>query len=108
SGHAAKPATHGHRPARRHGTVDCGGRQMSPNGSTPRRHRKRRTSIRTYLGAADRARLDRWAQARGIGPSTLVRSLVVDGLDHMDVEPTVAPDWRVLLAAPTGTHDRRR
>src|SRR5690349_13899345 len=79
-----------------------------PDDSTRRRRRRRRprTSIRTYLGAADRARLDRWAASRGIGPATLVRAVVVDALDRTTEPP--APDWRPLLDAPTGTHARRR
>ena len=71
-----------------------------------RRRRKRRTSVRVFLGTADRLRLDRAAQGRGLGPSTLARTMLVDALDA--TEPTTSPDWRLLLKQPTGSKTRRR
>ncbi len=69
------------------------------------RRRKRRASIRLYLGVNDRLRVDRWAAARGLGPATLLRAIIVDALDAVS-EPAV-PSWKELLACPTGTRTRR-
>ncbi len=73
-----------------------------------RRVRKRRASIRVFLGTRDRLRLDRFAASRGAGPATIVRTLVVDGLDRHEGDAAPVGDWRPLVNAPTGTHDRRR